>query len=83
MRFLDRVAWASIPVFPSAEGGEFFSHDQLRRMTVDALKDFIRRRIGGYTVAIKNSPTNNRLYRGRICGERPRTIDDGVVSQAS
>jgi len=76
MRFLDRGAWASNPIFPSAEGGEFFSHDQLQTMTIEALKNFIRRRIGGYTVAIKDTSITNRLYRGRICGERPRTIDD-------
>jgi hypothetical protein len=46
-------------------------------MTVDAMKAYIRRRIGGYTVAIKDVPsTANQLYRGRICSERPRNVSE-------
>jgi hypothetical protein len=55
MRFLDRGAWASNPMFPSAEGGEFFSHNQLQTTTIEALRNYIRRRIGGYAVSIKDS----------------------------
>lgn len=74
MRFLERGAWANNSVIRPASGGGFFNEEQLRRMTVDAMKAHIRRRIGGYTVAIGSVPTKNRLYRGRVCLERPGTI---------
>jgi hypothetical protein len=75
MRFLDRGAWANNPTITPASGGGFFSERQLREMTVDAMKAYIRRRIGGYAVAIKDvRPSANRLYRGRICLERPRNV---------
>jgi hypothetical protein len=77
MRFLDRGAWANNPTITSASGGGFFGERQLREMTVDAMKAYIRRRIGGYTVAIKDVPsTANQLYRGRICSERPRNVSE-------
>jgi hypothetical protein len=45
-------------------------------MTVDAMKAYIRRRIGGYTGAIGSVRTTNRLYRGRVCMERPCSTAD-------
>ena len=48
----------------------------MREMTVEAMKAYIRRRIGGYIVAIKDVPATNRLYRGRVCAERPRNIGE-------
>lgn len=44
-------------------------------MTIDAMKAFLRRRIGGYTVAIKPMRTTNKLFRGVFCGELPSTVD--------
>jgi hypothetical protein len=75
MRFIERGAWANNPVLRSADEGGFFTREQLQTMTIDALKNYIRRRIGGYTVAIKDMRTRT-LYRGRICSERPLTTDD-------
>src|ERR1700722_20068556 len=76
MRFLERGAWANNSVIGPAPGGGFFSEGQLRRMTVDAMKAYLRRRIGGYTVAIGSVRTRNRLYRGRVCMERPCSTAD-------
>jgi hypothetical protein len=45
-------------------------------MSIDALKANLRRRIGGYTVAIKNLSTSNLFYRGRKTDELPRTLGD-------
>ena len=44
--------------------------------TIDRLKDYLRRRIGGYKVAIKDVPTTNRVYRGRVCKERPDLVEE-------
>jgi hypothetical protein len=76
MRFLDRGAWASNPIIPVGQGVEFFTYEQLQRMTIESLKAWLRRRIGGYTVAIKYTTTMNRFYRGRVCADRPSTIDN-------
>jgi hypothetical protein len=45
-------------------------------MEMDALKDNLRRRIGGYTVAIKDMTTTNRMYRGVSWRKLPSTVDD-------
>jgi hypothetical protein len=74
MRFVDRGAWANNAILRSVEGGGFFTREQLKAMTIESLKNYVRRRIGGYTVAIKDMRTLN-LYRGRICTERPETTD--------
>jgi hypothetical protein len=76
MRFLRRGAWASNPIIHFNGEGEFFTQEQLETRTIDSLKEYLRRRIGVYTVAIKDSPTTNRFFRGRICNDRPRTIGD-------
>jgi len=76
MRFLQRGAWANNPIIRPGRQAEFFTYEQLRRMTIGSLKAYLRRRIGGYTVAVKDMPTVNRLYRGRVCRERPRIISE-------
>ena len=57
MRFLDRGAWASNAVMRLGEATEFFADGQLQIRTIDSLKAYLRRRIGGYKVAIKDVPT--------------------------
>lgn len=52
-----------------------FSDDQIRRMEIDALKLYLRRRLGGYTVAIKDIRPDNLLYRGVRWKERPSRIN--------
>jgi hypothetical protein len=52
----------------------FLEVEQIRRMEIDAIKLFIRRRIGGYHVAIKDLTTDNLLYRGVPWAERPMKI---------
>lgn len=77
MRHVQRGAWASIPILPPGQGAEFFTFEQLRARTIEALKSFLRRRIGGYCVAIKDMPTSNRLYRGvKWNDQQPNTIAD-------
>ncbi|WP_315765790.1 MULTISPECIES: hypothetical protein [unclassified Bradyrhizobium] len=44
-------------------------------MTIDAMKAYLRRRIGGYTVAIKPMQTTNRIFRGVFCDELPNSVD--------
>jgi hypothetical protein len=76
MRFLQRGAWASNLIMRPGEGAEFFSYQELETRTIDSLKGYLRRRIGSYTVVIKDMPTTNLLYRGRVCRGRPVTTDD-------
>lgn len=54
---------------------KLFSDDQLRYKYIDTLKRFLRNKLGGYIVAIKDIRTNNLLYRGVSCPERPSTIE--------
>jgi hypothetical protein len=76
MRFVQRGSSRSNPILRPGDGAEFFSRAQLEARTIESLKDYLRRRIGGYTVAIKDMPTSNPLYRGRLCVERPCTTMD-------
>jgi len=77
MRRFERGAWRSIPIIPPACGGEFFTFDQMRDRTIEALKGYLRRRIGGYRVVRKDMPPTNRLYRGVRWNDRsPRSVDD-------
>jgi hypothetical protein len=76
MRLVQRGSWKSNPIIPSRGEAEFFTYRQLERMEIDALKDNLRRRIGGYGVAIKDMPTTNRLYRGVQWRKLPSTVDD-------
>jgi hypothetical protein len=75
MRSVDRGAWAHNSNLPQTSGAQFFTFEQLKTMTIDAMKAYLRRRIGGYTVAIKPMRTMNKLYRGVFCGERPSSVD--------
>src|ERR1700685_3259129 len=74
MRFVDRGAWANNAILRPVEDGGFFTRQQLQTMTIEAVKAYGRRRIGGYTVAIKDMRTLT-LYRGRICEQRPETTN--------
>jgi hypothetical protein len=71
MRRFERKAWQSIPIILPGHGGEFFTFEQMRDRPIEALKDYIRRRIGGYRVARKDMPTTNRLYRGVRWNDHP------------
>lgn len=51
------------------------SDDQIRRRDIDTLKRFLRRKLGGYKVVIKDVPIGQPLFRGVICESRPTTID--------
>ena len=53
-----------------------FTDDQIRRNNIDTLKRWLRPKLGGYTVAIKNITTDNVLYRGVPWPERPRRVTD-------
>ena len=75
MRFVDRGAWGNSSILPREGDAQFFTFKQLKTMTIDALKANLRRRIGGYTVAIKDMPTKNKLFRGVFCDERPSSVD--------
>jgi hypothetical protein len=74
MRHVDRGAWANNSILPLGEEAQFFTLKQLQTMSVEALKAYLRRRIGGYTVAIKDMKTN-RIFRGVPCDERPMSVD--------
>jgi hypothetical protein len=54
---------------------KLFSDDQLRDKDIDTLRRFLRSKLGGYIVALKYIRTDNLLYRGVLCQERPTTID--------
>jgi hypothetical protein len=54
---------------------KILSDDQLRKHDIDTLKRFIRHKLGGYKVAIKDTTADRTLYRGVLCAERPSTID--------
>jgi hypothetical protein len=73
LRFVDRASWANNSILPLVGEAQFFTFKQLQTMSVEALKAYLRRRIGGYTVAIKDVKTN-KLFRGVVCKERPTTI---------
>jgi hypothetical protein len=75
MRFLDRGAWAHNSILPGQGDSQFFTFKQLETMSIDAMKAYLRRRIGGYTVAIKPMQATNKLFRGVLCRERPSSVD--------
>lgn len=53
-----------------------FTEDQIRRNDIDTLKRWLRPKLGGYVVAIKDVALNNRFYRGVPWPERPRVLAD-------
>jgi hypothetical protein len=75
MRFVDRGAWANNSILPRGEETQFFTFAQLNTMTIDSMQAYLRRRIGGYTVAIKPMGTTNKLFRGVFCDECPSSVD--------
>jgi hypothetical protein len=52
-----------------------FWREQIKRRDIDTLKGQLRAKLGGYRVAIKYITTDNVLFRGVVCNERPDTID--------
>jgi hypothetical protein len=52
-----------------------FTDDQLRRRDIDTLKQWLRRKLGGYAVAITDIRRDNLLYRGVPWPDRPTRID--------
>ena len=52
-----------------------FWREQIERRDIDTLKGQLRAKLGGYGVAIKYITTDNVLFRGVVCNERPNTID--------
>src|ERR1700688_2074200 len=53
-----------------------FTDDQVRKNDIDTLKRWLRPKLGGYTVAIKDMTITNRLYRGVPWPDRPRLFAD-------
>ena len=53
--------------------GSIFSEDQLRRHDLDDLKRFLRLKLGGYGVAIRDLGANT-FYPGFLCPERPEVV---------
>ncbi|MGC1359340.1 MAG: hypothetical protein WA851_26790 [Xanthobacteraceae bacterium] len=53
-----------------------FTDNQVRRTDIDTLKRWLRPKLGGYTVAIKDLRLNNEFYRGVPWGERPNNVTD-------
>lgn len=50
--------------------------DQVRKNDIDTLKRWLRQKLGGYTVAIKNITTDNILYRGVPWPDRPHRVTE-------
>jgi hypothetical protein len=53
---------------------KLFWREQVKERDIDTLKRQLREKLGGYGVAIKYLTTDNQLFRGVVCEERPRTI---------
>lgn len=54
---------------------KLFTREQLKSRDIDTLKRQLRDKIGDYGLSIKDLSTDNLLYRGVVCEERPNTID--------
>lgn len=53
-----------------------FTDEQVRKNDIDTLKRWLRPKLDGYAVAIKDMTATNRLYRGVPWPERPRLVSD-------
>jgi hypothetical protein len=53
-----------------------FTDDQVRRTDIDTLKRWLRTKLDGYTVVIKDLRSNNEFYRGVPWSERPNRVSD-------
>ncbi len=51
-----------------------FSDDQLKRKDIDTLRHWLRQKLGGYMIAVKDMLKGQRLFRGVRCPERPDLI---------
>lgn len=54
---------------------KLFSDAQLRNKDIDTLKRYLRYKLGGYRVSIRDISTSNTLFRGVRCNERPSVVD--------
>jgi hypothetical protein len=54
---------------------KLFWRDEIKRKDIDTLKRQLRRRLDDYTKDIGYITTENLLFRGVICAERPSIID--------
>lgn len=53
-----------------------FSDDQIRNKDIDTLKRFLRLKLGGYVVAIKDITAGNMFYRGVRWSQRPQNVSE-------
>jgi hypothetical protein len=53
-----------------------FTDDQVRKNGIDTLKQRLRPKLGGYTVAIKDLRPDSEFFRGVVWPERPNLIAD-------
>lgn len=53
-----------------------FTDDQVRKNDIDTLKRWLRPKLGGYTVAIKDMRSDNEFFRGVPWSKRPNSIAD-------
>jgi hypothetical protein len=51
-----------------------FSREQIRKRDIDTLKRQLREKLGGYIVASTPLTTENVLFRGVRCDQRPTTV---------
>src|ERR1700728_1586829 len=53
-----------------------FTDDQIRKNDIDTLKRWLRPKLGGYTVAIRDLRSDNEFFRGVVWPERPSFVAD-------
>jgi hypothetical protein len=53
---------------------KLFSREQIKKRDIDTLKRQLRVKLGGYTVATNPMTTDNVLFRGVKCAERPSKV---------
>ena len=53
---------------------KIFMREEIQRKDIDTLKRHLRRKIGGYTVASTPLTTDNVLFRGVRCDDRPTLV---------
>jgi hypothetical protein len=51
-----------------------FKESQLRKNDIDALKRWLKVRLGGYVVAVKHIKANALVHRSVSCPARPDTV---------
>jgi hypothetical protein len=53
---------------------QFLTDKQIKEKDIDTLSRFIRYRLGGYRLVIREMPVGQRLYRGVICDKKPTGV---------